>query len=145
MKKQQALEKFNNYLDSQNLRKSSAREEIVREIFSLDKHFHIQELIDKLNMKNISRASVFRTIQLLLEADLLQKTTDLHGHVHYEQTFSDEHHDHLICIKCGKELEFTSAEIERLQREICKKNKFKSLTHSLQIWGYCEECQKSRV
>jgi len=145
MKKKQALEKFDKYLERHNLRKSAARQEIVLEIFSFKDHFHIQDLIDRLNMKNISRASVFRTIQLLLEADLLQKTTDLHGHVHYERSFSDEHHDHLICVACGRELEFASEEIEQLQQAICEKSKFKPLTHSLQIWGYCEKCRKNIV
>lgn len=137
------LDKFDEYLKAKNLRQSAARKKIVEEIFKIHEHFHVQDLLGKLKKyKFISRATVFRTIQLLIEAGFIRKTNDTHGHVHYEHIYGHKHHDHLVCIKCGKEIEITCQKIEKEQEEMCKKKGFTLVNHSLQIYGYCQDCQK---
>ncbi|MBF8277924.1 MAG: fur 1, partial [Candidatus Brocadiaceae bacterium] len=59
---------------------------------------------------------------------------------HYEHVHGCEHHDHMVCNKCGKIIEFIDNRIEELQIEVCKKNKFQAEYHRLQIQGLCEDC-----
>ena len=56
--------------------------------------------------------------------------------------FGHEHHEHLVCIKCGKIIEFADERIEKYQDEVCLENKFKAESHRLQIMGYCEDCEE---
>ncbi|MBU0580786.1 MAG: transcriptional repressor [Candidatus Margulisbacteria bacterium] len=136
------LDQFNNYLLSKNLRKSPIREKIIIEIFKIHEHFHIQDLLQKLKKyKDVSRATVFRTIQLLIEASLVRKITNTHGHVHYEHSKGQQLHDHLVCLQCGKEIEINCQILEKEQNKLCKEKKFIPVNHNLQIFGYCQNCQ----
>lgn len=140
----EVLEKFNYYLENKSLRKSESREKILEEIFKIHEHFHIQDLLDKLKKyKLISRATVFRTVQLLFEAGFILKTTDTHGHVHYEHTYGHKPHAHLVCLKCGKEIETICPLSEREKIKLCKKNKFLPVNQNFQIFGYCKDCKSN--
>ena len=137
------LEKFDQYLKMKKLRQSEARKKIVAEIFKIHEHFHIQELLIKVKKYEfISRATVFRTVQLLIEAGFIRKITDIHGHVHYEHIYGHKHHDHLVCVRCGREIEVTCKLLEAEQEILCKQKDFVPVNHNLQIWGYCKDCRK---
>lgn len=83
---------------------------------------------------NISIATVYRTVKLFEEAGITQKHDFGDGRARYEPA-SDEHHDHLIDIKTGKVIEFTSDEIEKLQHEIAKKLGYKLVDHRLELYA----------
>ena len=135
-------EKFNSYLKSKGLKFTPERKIILQEVFSLRKHFNADQLFEKLHKKNkqISRATVYRTLPLLVESGLIIETLRCQGKVSYEQIFGHKHHGHLVCIKCGRIIEFRDERIERLQEEVCKKHNFKPVEHRLGIRGYCSEC-----
>ena len=61
-------------------------------------------------------------------------------HPHYEHTFGHDHHEHMLCIKCGRHIEFSDERIERAQKEICAKFRFTPVDHRLSIRGYCRKC-----
>ena len=90
----------------------------------------------------VSRASVYRTMNLLVECGLVGKVIRTDKGTIYEHTFGHSHHDHMICDACGKIIEFFSPKIENLQREICRKNNFEGISHTLEIKGYCRRCRK---
>ena len=68
-----------------------------------------------------SRASIYRTLQLLLECGLVEQVERVDKHAHYEHTFGHKHHDHLICLRCGKVIQLFSEKLEKLQKQLCKK------------------------
>jgi len=136
--------KFIDFLDTKTLKFTPEREYILDAVFSIHKHFDVEDLFQTLKQqgKNISRATIYRVIPLLLESRLIKEILHCMGNVRYEHIFGHEHHDHLICIGCGKVIEFHEEKIEKMQEEVCKKYGFKSVEHHLGIKGYCKKCQK---
>jgi Fur family ferric uptake transcriptional regulator len=88
----------------------------------------------------VSRATVYRTLNTLVEVGLLRKIDMGDRQALYEPTEGREHHEHMICVRCGEILEFVEPEIERLQQEVCRRNGFEPLDHTLQIYGVCQAC-----
>jgi len=135
-----ALEVLKKY----NIHNTRPRREIVEVIFSLNRrHFSAEDILSFLRKKksSVSRASTYRAINLFSEKNLLQ-TIDLgRGFKMYEMAISNNHHDHLYCIKCEKIIEFEDKNIEKLQDKVCKDNKFSSFKHTLRIVGLCRRCR----
>ncbi|MEW6230397.1 MAG: Fur family transcriptional regulator, partial [Bacillota bacterium] len=91
--------------------------------------------------RRVSRASVYRTLPLLVKSGLLRDVHSSEKHSHYEHIFGHRHHDHLICTKCGRTIEFNSPMIEKLQTEICNQHGFWATGHKLEITGLCDACR----
>lgn len=121
------------------------REEIVRTINETEGHFNPQTLYEQLKVKGskVSRASVYRTIPILVEHGLIAEVEKTEKHAHYERVLGKGHHDHLICLACGRTTEIYSPTLEMLQEEICQREGFKGVRHTLEIMGYCKECAVS--
>jgi len=139
-----AIAKFADFLQQQGLKLTSEREALVREIFSIHYHFEADELLFKMKQNNtkISRATVYRTLELLVKSGLVRRVHLGEDHYHYEHVSGNSHHDHLICTTCGAVIEFHDEEIERRQREVCEKKKFTPTFHNLQILGLCDACRR---
>jgi Fur family ferric uptake transcriptional regulator len=137
-------DKFREYLKSKRLKLTPQREAILRETLSLHHHFDVEELFEKLRKKGerISRATIYRILPLLMENNIIKEAQRCQDNViKYEHICGHDHHDHLICIKCGKIYEFKDEQIEKLQDNICKRYKFKPVEHRLGIRGYCQKCR----
>lgn len=90
----------------------------------------------------IGLATIYRTLDLLSELEVLQRMDFGDGRSRYElNDGSVHHHHHLICIKCGKVLEFEDDLLESLEEAIAQKGNFKIIDHHLKFYGYCEECR----
>lgn len=91
-------------------------------------------------------ATVYRTLELLGDLDVLQKMDFGDGRHRYEinETSTPHHHHHLICLKCGKVKEFGDDLLETLETAIAKRSKFAIVDHQLKFYGYCQECQDKR-
>ncbi|MCX6355217.1 MAG: Fur family transcriptional regulator [Candidatus Aureabacteria bacterium] len=115
---------------------------ILEAIFSLRKHFDFDELYDtvKKRVGRVSRATIYRTIPLLIDSGLIRDVFRGTSGTQYEQVRGLEHHDHLLCVSCGSYIEFKDERIERAQQEVCKKHGFVSVDHKLGIRGYCRKC-----
>lgn len=137
-------QKFKEFLSKKGLKLTKERDEILNEILDINGHFDPDELFLRLKAKGskVSRASIYRTIPLLIDNGLIEEVERVARHAHYERVSGKQHHDHMICIKCSKVVEFYSPELETLQDKICKKEKFKGIRHSLEIFGYCKNCNK---
>jgi Fur family ferric uptake transcriptional regulator len=139
-----AIAKFSDFLQQQGLKLTSEREALLREIFSIHYHFEADELLFKMKQNNvkISRATVYRTLELLVKSGLVRRVHLGEDHYHYEHVSGNSHHDHLICTTCGAVIEFHDEELERRQREICERKKFTPTFHNLQILGLCDACRR---
>lgn len=136
-------ERFRDYLRKQGLRFTPERKKILEEVFSIRTHFEADELLVRFRNRGerVSRASIFRTLKVLVNSGLLSRIAIEENRAYYEHILGRVHHDHLICMGCGKIIEFNNAEIENLQASICDEYGFLPTNHILKINGYCSACQ----
>jgi len=131
-------------LQKEGLRYTKQRQEIWNELRSSNKHRDAEEIYITLNNQGlkISRATVYRAIDVLVKNNLIDKLDIGDGRARFEYNDKSLHHDHLICTSCGKIIEFCNDEIEELQIKVAKQRKFKLLHHNHQLFGLCEDCNK---
>lgn len=136
-------EAFQEFLARKGMRLTPEREAILAEIFAEHNHFDIDELFMRLRQKGqrISRASIYRTLPLLVESGLVQEVYFEDGHLHYEHIYGHEHHCHLRCLSCRKIVEFRDEGVEEAEKRIAAAKGFAATGHRLEIYGYCSECQ----
>jgi Fur family transcriptional regulator, ferric uptake regulator len=137
-------EKFVNLLTQKKLKFTYERRHIFEAIEKLNDHFDADSLYDRLKKKGyrIARDTVYRTLPLLLECGIIQKSAGVGKRDYFERVSIKGHHDHMICIRTGKIIEFHSNEIEMLQDEIAKKYGFKIIFHDHRIFGLSKEAQE---
>jgi len=137
-----ALERFEAFLEKRALRLTEARAAIVEAALARKGHYPIEDLIADLRARGIrgSKATVYRTLPLLAEAGILRPAIVAGDTKSYETTFGEDHHDHLICARCGKVIEFGFEAFEILQREVAGRYGFRLETHHHELVGTCPEC-----
>jgi Fur family ferric uptake transcriptional regulator len=115
---------------------------ILDEVLGQSCHFKIEDIIFKMaNSKQpVSRATVYRSIKTIEEAGLIKYLRSINDEKIYEVV--KEHHDHMICEKCGKIIEFHNSKLEALQDSICESHGFAPQRHTMKIFGICAECSK---
>lgn len=135
---------FADYLAKQNLRMTSQRELILKTLCRQDKHVTAEQLYEILKKidKSIGHATVYRTLKLLTEAGIARELNFGEGSVRYEPDRDNEHHDHLVCVKCGENVEFFDEEIEAIQTRIAEKYGYELKDHSMNLYGVCSKCRK---
>ncbi len=137
-------QRFEDFLRSRGLRLTSQRLAVFEEVFRYHGHLDADEIAERVRgqAKGASRATVYRTLDLLVEAGLV-KSIRLGSSQHfYEHVHKEEHHDHLVCLKCGGIFEFYSPELEETQDRICREINFTPQRHNMVIFGICEKCKK---
>lgn len=135
---------FQQYLESQGLKLTKQRQEILDFLLQAKIHVTPEQLYRKLNEKasSLGRATVFRTLHLMEKAGFVDKIQFPDGRQGYEHKFSRPHHDHMICIECSDVIEFSNATIERLQEQISRHFQFTPLWHRHEIFGRCRKCRR---
>jgi Fur family transcriptional regulator, ferric uptake regulator len=135
---------FERYLRSKGLKYTPARKALLRAVFAMHDHFTADQLIERLRERRIgaSKATVYRTLAVMLACDLLEMHDFGEGARYYEHTFGHAHHDHIFCVGCKEIAEFRDEGIERLQTKAAEKAGFEILAHSLKIYGLCSSCRK---
>lgn len=136
---------FQNFLIEKKLKLTKERLAVMDEIFSSDGHFEPELLYLRIKGAGIkaSRASVYRTLNLLVESGLVERISRTEKSNVYEHTFGRKHHDHMVCILCGDVIEFYSEKLEEVQSMICAENNFFGTSHILEIKGQCSRCRKN--
>jgi len=142
MQKVTEADSFQELLEKKGLKFTRERRELIQEILRLKTHFDADGLHDLLKSKGsqISRDTVYRTIPLLLECGVIQKSVGDGRREYFERTSVKGHHDHMVCIACGKIIEFHSDLIEKIQTEVCSEYGFKLVFHDHRLFGHCKDC-----
>jgi|WetSurMetagenome_2_1015567.scaffolds.fasta_scaffold06117_3 Fur family transcriptional regulator, ferric uptake regulator len=147
MNQDAAREVLQKYLKTQGkLRSTPARMAVLDAISQTQGHFDAESLYYRLvsNGTKISRATVYNTLDLLQDCGLVSKYRFAESSSRYEKAFGRPHHHHLICLHCGDILEFVNERLNRLQEDVCGSKEFTPHSSSLQIFGTCAKCAKTR-
>lgn len=133
---------FLDTLRERGMRVTRERLVLFDEIFARHGHFAAEELLDGLTERGekISRATVYRNLELLVECGLVHKYRLDRDRFLFEHIHRGQQHDHLVCTECGRVAEFVSPGIAALQTEICRAHGFLPDVHTLQISGLCTDC-----
>jgi len=137
---------FIDYLKQNDLKNTPERMIILQEIIKLDKHFEAENLFEHIKTMNIkvSRASIYRTLDLLVQCGLVNKINFDNSCFYYETTINKSSHDHFICNECGKIIEFYYPELENIHTKLIEKFELDINDYSHQIYGLCKECNQKK-
>lgn len=144
MKTADKKEILDRYIHEKGLKSTQQRDDIVDTFLKTKSHISIEELLQEVRKKNpkIGYATVYRTMKLLAECGLAFERQFGDGQTRYEHLpAEDAHHDHLICTKCGKIMEFENKKIEQLQKDVAEQMNFKVTFHKLELYGLCKNCR----
>ncbi len=143
--REESKRKFDKFLEKKNLRTTGQRRLIINTVFETDEHFTAEQLLDWARKKDrsISRATVYRTLLLLTESDLLHEMDFGKPYKFYDPNYSDHpNHHHLICEDCEKIVEFDSEQIKSIEMEIGQKLGFTVKSQKLQLSATCDSLKK---
>ena len=143
MENQELLSKFRDILRRTGLKYTPQREAVLEEIVKDNGHRECEEIYLALRQKgsHVSRATVYRTMEILLENKFVRMMDIGDGRARYESKVNRSHHDHLICTSCGKIVEFLDHEVEDIQEKIAKRYHYKLQRHIHQLFGLCNKCR----
>jgi len=132
---------FRSYLKERNQRQTPERFMVLEDIYRADGHFDADDIF--FNMKNagtrVSRATVYNTLDLLVECGLVQRHQFGKNQYYYERAYAYQQHDHIICRECGAVLEFCDPRILEIQSMMEKIHDFNITGHSLHFFGVCND------
>src|SRR5580765_2911695 len=133
---------FRKYLEKRGLKLTAERHAVFDELFARHEHFEADELLVRLRAKHkkISRATIYRTLELLVDSGIVGRVRIGESGYRYERLRAGQHHDHLICNECGRVIEFFEPRIESLQDDVCERYGFLPLSHGRQMRGICRKC-----
>ncbi|MBI5101085.1 MAG: transcriptional repressor [Nitrospirae bacterium] len=138
-----ARETLSAYINEKGLRETKQRQIILDAFLSSGRHITATELHKRISGAHpeIGFATVQRNLNLFCESGIAEEIKIGRQKTRYEQKIGHEHHDHLICVKCGDFIEVHDDKIENLQNKLAAANNFRPIRHKLEIYGYCGNCK----
>ena len=136
--------KLARYLEEHNLKHTKQRDAILDVFLGVKGHITSEDLYRRVREEhpNVGYTTVYRTMELLCDAGLANERHFDDGITRYE--IEHEHHDHLVCTRCGKIIEFDCEMIESAQERIAKSYDFRVLRHRHELYGHCASCRDDR-
>jgi Fur family ferric uptake transcriptional regulator len=146
LKNKQATEIFRKYLKDGMNRITPERFEVLDAALEYNGHFGADDLFILMKNQNsrVSRATVYKTLELLVQCELLLKRNFGDNMTRYESNFKKQSHDHLICMDCGRIVEFANPKIKNLPEEISKELGFDVENYSFNIFARCRDTSKCK-
>jgi Fur family ferric uptake transcriptional regulator len=138
------MEAFRRYLRDHSLPVTQQREAVAAAVFFADRHVSVTEIEQALaeQREHVGKATVYRTLELLVTAGLIQEHDFGEGFKRYEPLAARGYHEHLICVRCGRVVEFANERLERMSTLIAEEHGFRHHHHRWEIYGVCRECQR---
>ena len=135
-------EAFRKYLKVHGIRYTLARQRILDAVLDLDEHFEAEQVLHVLRQrgKKVGKATVYRTLPLLVDCGILKQVRFDVKQAHYEHAFGEGPHEHMVCRRCGRIVEFSSGELLELRSQIARRHHFHAISHRFQLSGLCWEC-----
>lgn len=139
--KQEMREVLVNHLAEKKLKMTRQRQIILDVFMSLSSHATLDEIHKQVQKKDkgIGFATVYRTMKLFVASGLASEHRFADGLTRYEREYKIEHHDHIICTRCGRVVEFENSQIEEMQRRIAEEHGFDLVNHRMEIYGVCNQ------
>ena len=134
---------FRAFLKEKRLHGSKVRDLVVDTFLDAENHLGLEAILERARRRDpsVSFTTVYRTMRLLVEAGLVQERDFGSGSALYELSHGRQHHDHLICERCGLVEEFVNEKIEELQERVASKHGFELRRHRHDLFGLCSRCQ----
>lgn len=138
------MHSFARHKAKHGLKSSEKRSFVVEYFLKAGRHFTVEELYDevKKHRPGISYSTVYRALKLLQECEIANESMFGNSVSRFEPISKSEHHDHLVCQKCGRIIEFENDKIEKLQIDVAQKYGFNVSAHRLELYGICRICKK---
>jgi len=136
---------FREYLRDRGLKYTDERSLILHAVMRNPEHFEAEELLLGMRQHDarVGKATVYRTLRLLVACGIVREVHFSNKQVHYEHTYGQDPHDHMVCRRCGRIIEFDAAEVTRLRTILAAQFNFHALSHRFQVQGLCEACVKT--
>jgi len=136
-------EVFHRHIQRAGLKRTAQRDLILDVFLRTEEHLSSEDLYRLVQREDptVGQTTVYRTLKLLTEAGLAREVRFGDGRTRYEHNYKHPHHDHMICVHCGRTIEFYSEELESLQDALAAKHKFETTHHTLRMFGSCSDCR----
>lgn len=146
MKNEKAEEIFRKFLKEGQSRITPERFEVLEYALEYEGHFGADDLfiLMKNSKSRVSRATVYNTLELLVQCELLSKRNFGDNISRYESNFKRQRHDHLVCVECGKIVEFTNTTLLNIPKNICNDLGFELDSYSFNIFARCKNKKKCK-
>lgn len=141
--RQAAADRFRQFLRERGLKYTAERQEVLRLFFTARRHLEAEELLGLAQAAGarVSRATIYRTLDLLVQAGLARKVRLGAEHVYYEHVLGRRQHEHMICLRCEKVIEWYDPQLEAVLQANVDRHGFTAARSSVQIFGYCADCR----
>lgn len=135
-------ERLKTFLKEKGFKSTRQRDIIATEFLKISEHITVEDLYRKISRKHkeIGFTTVYRTLKLLTKSGLAAERVFADNLTRYEPLTADEHHDHLICLRCGAITEFENTRMEKLQKRIADDFSFETVAHKMELYGHCRNC-----
>jgi Fur family ferric uptake transcriptional regulator len=139
---------FSRYLREQGLPITQQREAVAQVVFSSNGHLSVEEIEQRLRQgeERIGKATIYRTLDLLVKSKLVEEHDFGEGFKRYEHRLSRQPvHEHHLCVECGTVIEFRSEEVARIEQRVLSEHGFEPTRHRLEFYGLCKDCRSAGV
>jgi Fur family transcriptional regulator, ferric uptake regulator len=140
-----ARSRLTELLQKKKLRSTSERTAILDEALATDGHFEADDLLAILKTKGVktSRATIYRTLELLCDLGFLRKVCFREAHLHFQKITDQPRREHMICTKCGAQIEFQLPQLTEIHQKLCAEKGFTITDYCFHIFGFCSNCSKA--
>ncbi|MBI5056448.1 MAG: transcriptional repressor [Nitrospirae bacterium] len=138
-------EQLRAFLKERGFKSTRQRDIITGQFLRCGEHLTAEELYKQISRahREIGFTTVYRTLKLLSKSGLATERVFADNLTRYEPLSSEDHHDHLICLRCGSITEFENPKMEKLQERIAEEFGFNTVRHKMELYGYCKMCRKA--
>ena len=130
-------------ISKNHLRLTRQRREVFEVFAGMARHVTAEEVWREAAKRTpgVGLSTIYRTLNLFCRFGLAEARQFGDGHRRYDPVYNKQHHDHLICTRCGRITEFENRHIERLQEQVARRHHFRIQEHKLELYGFCSGCQ----